>query len=385
MFNVLSKSSLLLNKNSPLPSLNNAELGIILKESLYHSLTNLAYLTIKTSDRYKELIGYPAFAKLKNNYMMTVKDNMLKQKEFIDIQNVFETADIPLVPIKGVALLFDIFQSDLSRPMVDIDILIKKNDLEKAKQLMQGLGYKAALGNFSEEYYTDHYHHLPFFSTYMAELHWDLAVPRPNKIILPELWNRLQKIEHDNAFLNILSPEDTIFSLTLHLRRFNKPFSLKPIYDIYKIMEKYDKKIDWTYISKYSRLNRLNSIVYYSLASVKIIFGYPVSKKELGMFYPGILRASLLKLFINRVKDKGVMRLIESASFRKCAYIFLRILLYDYLWEFIKFIIFIPEEEFSRFYSIKFPSRKSSTIYNLRFLAMPFLLFSARSSKKSSI
>ncbi len=150
-------------------------------------------------------------------------------------------------------------------------------------------------------------------------------------------------------------------------------------------MEKYDKKIDWAYISKYSRLNRLNSIVYYSLASVKIIFGYPVSKKELGMFYPGILRASLLKLFINRVNNRGVMRIIESASFRKCAYTFLRLLLYDYLCDFIKFIVFIPEEEFSRFYSIKFPSRKSSVIYSLRFLAMPFLVLLGRFSKKASI
>jgi hypothetical protein len=385
MRNISSKFTLLLNKNSPLPSLNNAELEIVLKESLYHSLTNLTYLTIKTSDRYKELTHHPAFAQLKNNYMMTVKDNMLKQKEFIDIHNVFETAGMPLVPIKGMALLFDVFQSDLSRSMADIDILIKKGDLEKAKQLMQNLGYKTALGNFSEEYYTGYYHHLPFFKASMVELHWDLAVPRPNKIILPELWDRLQKIEHNNAFLNILSPEDTIFSLALHLSRFNTPFSLKPIYDIYRIMEKYDKEIDWEYLSKYSGLNRLNSIIYYSLVSVKTIFEYPVSEKELGMFYPGILRASLLKLFINRVKNRGVTRLIKSASFRKYAYIFLRILLYDYLCDFIKFIVFIPEEEFSRFYSIKFPSKISSAIYSLRFLAMPFLFFSVGFSKKSSI
>ncbi|HAZ10972.1 MAG: hypothetical protein A2047_00325 [Omnitrophica bacterium GWA2_41_15] len=385
MHNALSKSSLLLNKNSPLPSLNNAELEIVLKESLYHSLTNLIYLTIKTSDRYKELIHHPAFSRLKNSYFMTVKDNMLKQKEFIDISNAFETADILMVPIKGMALLFDVFQDNLSRPMADIDILIKKNDLEKAKQLMQGLGYKAALGNFSERYYTDYYHHLPFFKASMVELHWDLAVPRPNKIILPELWDRLQKIEHNNAFLNILSPEDTIFSLALHLRRFNTPFSLKPIYDIYRIMEKYDKEIDWEYLSKYSGLNRLNSIIYYSLVSVKTIFEYPISEKELGMFYPGILRASLLKLFINRVKNRGVTRLIKSASFRKYAYIFLRFLLYDRLWDLIKFIILIPEEEFSRFYSIEFPSKVSSAIYSLRFLAMPFLALLDRFSKKSSI
>jgi len=385
MHNVLFKYTFLLNKNSPLPSLNNAELEIILKESLYHGLTNLTYLAIKTSDRYKELIHHPAFAYLKNSYMVTVKDNMLKQKEFIDISNAFKTVSMPMAPIKGMALLFDVFQSDLSRPMADIDILINKNDLEKAKQLMQSLGYKVVLGNFSEEYYTDCYHHLPFFKVFMVELHWDLAVPRPNKIVLPELWHRVQKIEHNNTFLNILSPEDTIFSLALHLRRFNTPFSLKPIYDIYKIMEKYDKKIDWAYISKYTRLNRLNSIIYYSLVSVKTIFGYPVSEKELGMFYPCILRASLLKLFINRVKNKGVMRLIESASFRKYAYIFLRILLYDHLCDFIKFIVFIPEEEFSRFYAIKFPSKISSVIYSLRFLTMPFLALLGRFSKKSSI
>ena len=69
--------------------------------------------------------------------MITVKDNMLKQKEFIDISNAFETAGIPMVPIKGMALLFDVFHNDISRPMADIDIFIKKNDLKKAELLLQ--------------------------------------------------------------------------------------------------------------------------------------------------------------------------------------------------------------------------------------------------------
>ena len=386
MPNIASKFNLLLkNQNLFLSSINNSESEIIFEESLYHNLSNILYLTIKKSDRYKELIDHPLFVQLKNNYIKTLKYNMLKQKEFIDIHNAFEIASIPMIPIKGMALLFDIFQNDLSRPMDDIDILIKKNDLKKAEQLMLSLGYKVSIGNFSEKYYYRHYHHVPFFKLYMVELHWDLAVPRPNKIILSELWGRLQKVEHNNAFLNILSPEDTIFSLVLHLRRFNTPFSLKPIFDVCKILEKYDQKIDWEYISKYSRLNRINSIIYYALASIKILFEYPIPIKELNMFYPGILKASLFKFFIKRVKHSGVIRIARSSSFRKYAYIFLRFLLYDRVWDFILFIILIPEEEFSRFHSIKFPSRKSSAVYSLRFFAMPFLFLFDRFSKKSSI
>jgi hypothetical protein len=268
--------------------------------------------------------------------------------------------------------------------MVDIDILVKKEDIQKSINILSGLGYKFRDGSFSQEYYLNDYHHLPLYGKYMVELHWHLSPPRPYNIILPELWKKVRHIKSGEDTITLLSPEDTIFSLALHLRRFNDPFSLKYIKDICEILKKHDRILNWTYILKYSELNKLNSLLYYVLISARINLNYPVSGKILNMFYPGILRASLIKLFITTCAPLGCGKTTPSPQGRKkYIYVFLRLLLYDSILDFIRFIILIPEEEFSRFYSIKFPSRKSSAIYSLRFLIMPFLFLNL--SKKSSI
>ncbi len=368
--------NLLLNHRASLNKITSIDLEMIFKESLYHDLSSLIYLIIKKANKGpgSALSSHPVLDRLRDIYLITIKDNILKQEEFINVHAAFELEGIVMVPIKGMALLFDVFQDDFSRSMSDIDILIKKEDLKKAEKILQDLSYRRSMNNFSEEYYYNQHCHIPFLSKYLLELHWDIAVPRPNKIILPEIWDRLQKIKYNSALISLLSPEDTIFSIGLHLRRFNQPLSLKYIYDLYKIIEKYADKIDWPYISKYSNLNKFNSVIYYSLCSIKIIFDYPLPAKILNMFYPGILRAFLLKIFIIKVKHNGVKKIVESRFLRKYLYVFLRFLLYDSFIDFIKFIINIPIEEFAYFYSIEFPSKKASIVYSLRFIIMPFYL-----------
>ena len=322
-----------------------------------------------------------------------IRDNILKQQEFSAINTAFKAAGIPMVPIKGMALIYELPEYAQTRPMCDIDILIKKEDLNKAKDILLNLNYTFQDKYYSEDYYLHDYHHLPFYGKNMVEIHWYLAPPRPTEILLPELWERTRHIKLGENSITLLSPENTIFSLALHLRRFNDPFSLRYIKDIYEIIKKTDKELDWDYLLKYSKSNKLNSLIYYSLISIKINTGYPISNKTINMFYPGVFRASLLKFFITIVQSviansqKGCLAapVLAMTKRKKYTYLFLRFLLYDRLWDFIKFILLLPEEEFSRFYLIKFPSKKSSAIYSLRFLVMPFLFFNIKSSRKLSI
>ncbi|MBU1006596.1 MAG: nucleotidyltransferase family protein [Candidatus Omnitrophica bacterium] len=305
-----------------------------------------------------------------------IRDNVLKQREFSAINSAFRAADIPMVPIKGMALLYEEDPYAETRLMCDIDILVRKDDLERSKDILLNSGYNIQKGSYSEDYYRNHYHHIAFYGKHFLELHWSLSVPRPNVLHLPELWDKVRHLNAGKDAVTLLSPEDTIFSLALHLRRFNEPFSLRYIQDIYKILELHGNKLDWGYISKYSGLNRLKSLIYYVLISLKVNLGYRASDETLNMFYPGMLRSNLLKLFVAKINPQNFEKM------KKYAYVFLRFLMYDSARDFIRFIIFLPEEEFSRFYSIKFPSRRASVLYGLRFLAAPFL-FLIEMSKNS--
>jgi len=345
------------------------ELETATKDAIYHELIYVFYDKIKKDPRQAQ--------NLKSSYLFNFAKNASMLEEFKKISKSLSESSITIVPIKGISLLCGIYRKDYGlRSLVDIDILVKKEELNKVKNAMSVLGYKIQAFPFSENYYYKNHCHLPFKNRYSVEAHWALANPSPYKINLPLVWERLVSVKLDGYTLTLLSPEDELFSLILHLRRFNRPLSLKYIYDSCEIIKKSCGKLDWQYILKYAKLNRLNSSFYYALASIKIILGYPVPARTLNMFYPGVLRAFLLKCLINRSRHGVIETLRQSPVSGKYLYVFLRLLLYDRAIDFIKFIILIPIEEFARFYSIKFPSKKASIVYSLRFIIIPFYLLS---------
>lgn len=343
------------------------------KDALYHNLT-CPYFTISRLNSKEPFGNTESFKYLKNAYLLNFVKNILLKREFMHINRKFRESGIIAAPIKGMALLYDVYDDPGLRQLADIDILVKNEYLKKSEHILMNLGYELALGRFSKRYYCNHHCHLPFRNKYLVELHWNLSVSQPNRIVIPELWQRLRNIESEENIITLLSPEDTILSIALHLRRFNRPFSLKYIVDIYKIIEKYKEKLDWYYILKCARTNRLFSLIYYTLVSVNIALEYPIRSQIIDIFYPGVLRAFLLKSLIKRTKKSGVEKIRKSAFFRKTSYIFLRFLLYDRALDFANFIQTIPIEEFARFYSIEFPSKKAIILYKIRFITIPFKL-----------
>ena len=68
--------------------------------------------------------------------------NQVKMIEFNRIQRMFESQRIPIIPLKGIALTNLVYKEHPFRTMEDIDILIRKNDLEKVKNLMVEHGFQ---------------------------------------------------------------------------------------------------------------------------------------------------------------------------------------------------------------------------------------------------
>ncbi len=68
--------------------------------------------------------------------------NQVKMLEFNRIQRMFESERVPIIPLKGVALTALVYKEHPFRTMEDIDILIRKNDLEKVEGLMTKHGFQ---------------------------------------------------------------------------------------------------------------------------------------------------------------------------------------------------------------------------------------------------
>ncbi|MCI5150048.1 MAG: hypothetical protein D3916_11785, partial [Candidatus Electrothrix sp. MAN1_4] len=107
----------------------------------------------------------------------------------------------------------------LALPMSDIDILIKKNDLLKAKECLLGLGYSPLKQTDIAIACADGQHPPPMIKqdAVPIELHWTLKRPnRPLVIDAEGLWQRAQPASVVGVDTLTLSPEDLLLHLCLH-------------------------------------------------------------------------------------------------------------------------------------------------------------------------
>lgn len=243
--------------------------------SAYHELSPFVYPAIK---EWQSLVpGEIADYYKRESYFNYARSCYLLE-EFFRIKEEFERLEVKLVPIKGIALLADIYADRPIRPMCDIDLLVNVSDLQKAKDILLNMGYTLQLQGLREEYWINHQCHLPFSriaqeEQYYVDMHFGLDFKRKGKNILPGLWERISKVSVENRMIALLSPEDSLFSLALHLRRFGKILNLKNVLDTALILKKYNRGLDWGYIFNESKLARMRSAVYFAILQTNIFLG----------------------------------------------------------------------------------------------------------------
>ncbi|MBU4311144.1 MAG: nucleotidyltransferase family protein [Candidatus Omnitrophica bacterium] len=338
--------------------------GFLWEQSLYHGASSFLYHHLKKQGL-EDKAPADYLEKFRGFYIWVNFKNQALWEEFCNIEKALLQKNIKAVPIKGIALNQVLYEGKNIRPIGDIDILIQKSELPDAERVLLSSGYIKSTAGYSIDYYKKYHCHIPFRKRHLCEVHWAIALPRPHKIDLPDIWKNTREYNVKETKLTILSPEDNLFTLALHLNRFNSPLSLRYIMDVSEFINQYRNTIDWDYLIKNARANKIRSLLYFALYSAQDMLGAPVPKNILQELRPGLIR------------HKGLGYLIKNKTFsvnnkrpvsKKYLYLVLRYLIYDRAWHFISYIFFIPIEDFARFYSLPLNSRGTYVSYRLRVL-----------------
>lgn len=78
---------------------------------------------------------------LKSAMVQATVENMAKMAEFKKYSSLFEEQNIPIIPLKGIALTHVIYEEMPVRRMGDIDIFVREGDLERVKTLLKSHGF----------------------------------------------------------------------------------------------------------------------------------------------------------------------------------------------------------------------------------------------------
>jgi hypothetical protein len=328
---------------------------------------NIAPLVFYNLQKYSQNVPSGIYTLLKSNYLFNISLNLKFWKEFLEINKICKQNNIALVPLKGMDILLRFYPAFDLRSMADIDILIKEEQFTKVEKILTDLGYQKKLLGFKEEYWRKHQCHIAFHKGHtMVEVHWALDFKRTDRIILPRLWQRLQEKQAGNHKINIMSPEDSLFSFSLHLRRFGNILSLKQVLDVAKIIKE-AQPFDWGYVLEEARAGKIEATLYFILLQVHLFTEINISFE----FFR--------KLNLPRWQKTLIKKLIKHHTFQvrssfKNNYLKAHFLLYDDIFEPMLYLINIPYEQFCRFYDFKPYSSQTNLLYRLRFIYMPILL-----------
>jgi hypothetical protein len=215
-----------------------------------HGIAPILYHAIKDhpppglSDNYRHL--------LRDIYLGSAHRNMLLYHELGKVLRALREADIPVVLLKGACLADAVYGNIALRSMGDVDLLVKQQDMRKIVQILGNLGYSAGY-DFLIEDENASCHHLPPMigpKKLTIEVHWNIVDFNHFYALeendLKSLWRRAKPIVIDGAPVFLLSPEDLLLHLCLHLSVHHLfDVRLRGFLDLKKVIQCYDNAINW--------------------------------------------------------------------------------------------------------------------------------------------
>lgn len=207
-----------------------------------HSVAPLIYHTLKDDDT---ILPTWVKEKLRSAYYQSAVHNALICEALGEIVHAFNEARIPLILLKGAALAKEVYGNIALRPMSDMDILLRQQDMRRAEELLVQQGYEVHTqpdsyprhATFSERKsgWADH-----------IEAHRHIISSIYYRRTIPEewLWEHAVEVTIGDARALRLSPEAAIIHSCLHmLDHIYTKGTLLWLGDIVEISQRHD--IDW--------------------------------------------------------------------------------------------------------------------------------------------
>ncbi|MDF2378413.1 MAG: nucleotidyltransferase family protein [Verrucomicrobiales bacterium] len=207
--------------------------------------------------------------------------NQLLNRDTSEVLRLFSTAGIETILLKGVALNATVF-ADGVRPSRDIDILIRREQIDEAQKLLLDHGWTHSFSQAKEMQRLSHACHLTKESD--LDLHWEIFHGRYlTDAQMNRIWDESEPVEVSGAKTRTLCPTDQLIHLCEHGMR-HEPFpSFRWIADVHRLLSQRRESIDW------ERCRRLGSEfgvlhpVHQTLRYLSEFTGAPVSEEGIRM------------------------------------------------------------------------------------------------------
>lgn len=266
-----------------------------------HAVVPLVYSQLQrhTSD----LVPPQHLSRFRNNYQENVARNLVLTSELQRVMKSLSTEGVEAVPFKGPALAVFAYDDLALRRFVDLDIIVRKEDVFKSKDVLVDLGYlvSGSLSSDQEAMLLRTQHSVQFQlenRRILVELHTEVASHLfASSVSAEELWRELITVKINEMEVKSLCPEDLLFSLTVHGSR-HLWERLSWICDVAELIRR--PKVNWASLQRRAAIADCERMFYLGPFLAQSLFGTKlpaeVAKK--------IEDDSLLKSLVSDIRER---------------------------------------------------------------------------------
>jgi len=250
------------------------------------------------SSEHATLVPPDVASAMHQEFLGTASRNLRLYHNLAQVLQALNDRQVPTIALKGAHLAQLVYTNIALRRMADIDLLLHHDDLSRAVEALERLGYRqhGGLGLGPDEIES---HHLPPMvkpGSPAIELHWTLVTPldpmgRPNdpfSIDLDGLWQRAEEVVLAGVRTKVLSSEDLLLHLSVHLTQHHRfRTGVRTACDVAALLEsRQGRGVNWSLAEDSARRWRVERCVYLTLALARDMLAVSVPDDVLARFEP---------------------------------------------------------------------------------------------------
>lgn len=231
----------------------------------------------------QQLAPQDVYEALHDRFHFQIRRNLACAAAAKIVFHLLQTAGIPFLVLKGIALAENVYPHFAMRTTSDLDILIHKDDLIRADLALTQAGYQAqdstprqALLN-PPGYLASLEYHKPGTAFAYIHLHWHLvntstpAIAFIKKVNMERIWEKSVIAKVAATEVRLLCPEHLTIYLCEHALRVGHSFDrLILVCDILYAVKTYEAQFDWNTVAAEAKALGLLNFAYLGLKIVQL-------------------------------------------------------------------------------------------------------------------
>ena len=262
----------------------------LLEDAQISGIGPLLYHILREADVDGLLPGW-VMSKLEMEYYSALTHNIFYYRELSDILSSFQRSGVQAIILKGMALAETLYPDISLRPFGDMDLLIRDQDLPRAESELQRLGYEKYVEEFRQGYGREFEKYFAYVKRGSVNVYVDLHTcllrvadaQRADNPLFPSdkengFWDRAVVAQIGENTGLVLSPEDTVLHLCVHVFRHGSSIRLLWLYDLALIILKHGESLNWKLIEERARTLGVYGIVGFVLDQVRQTLDIPLPR-----------------------------------------------------------------------------------------------------------